>query len=230
MNKQLGFSLIELLIVITVMGILITLAIPAYRSFNAEETVKNTARMVKDDIQFGINKSTSGVNAHWFGLAVQANSSVTPLAFDSYTNFEITPRDSTAKVVCPPNIVELAINPCSTDTHKKSAIKKYPQGVKLETITLFDKEATPIDYPSFIDVRFNQSPKSGQIIISSPSTSRGVRAQIARAELVYQNGTYQTSLVIDGGNICDETQSDSGACNNNLSGGSKPGRVFIVER
>jgi prepilin-type N-terminal cleavage/methylation domain-containing protein len=230
MNKQTGFSLIELLIVITIMGVLLTLSIPAYRNFSEEQSVNNAARMVKDDIQFGLNKSASGINAHWYGLKVQANSAATPLFYDSYSTFEISPRDADKKVVCSPNLFDLTTPPCATNNFRKEVTKKYPTGVTLDTITLFDKEANAIDYPSFIDVRFNQSPRSGQIIIGSPLTSSTLQYQIARAELVYKNGTFQRSLVIDGGNICDETQLDKAACDNNLTGGSKPSRVFIVER
>lgn len=230
MNKQSGFSLIELLIVITIMGVIVTISLPSFRNFNQEKSLSNSINMVKDDIQFGINKSSSGVNGKWYGIAFESDSSSKPLNYTFYTNFEIIARNENNEVVCSPNIFDISKLPCSDPYHQQKKERKYSSGVKLDKIVLFDKEANPIDYPSFIDVRFNQSPNSGQIIIGSTSTNSDLQAQIARAELIYRNENYERSLVIDGGNICDSSQVDTSACNSNLTGGPKPGRVFIVER
>lgn len=230
MNKEAGFSLIELLVVITIMGILLTLSIPAYRNFNEEQSVNQAASKVKDDIQFGINKSAAGINAHWYGITFQADSAAAPLPFGKYSNIEVTPKSSSGDIVCPTNVPDLGTAPCSAAAFKKITDKQYPTGVKLDKIILYDQEANPIDYPSFIDVRFNQSPESGQIVIGSTTTNPSLVAKIARVELQFKNGTYQRSLVIDGGNICDETQVAPASCNNDLSGGPRPSRVFVVEK
>ncbi len=230
MNKEAGLSLIELLVVITIMGILLTLSIPAYRNFNEEQSVNQAAIKVKDDIQFGINKSAAGINAHWYGITFQADSAAASLPFGKYSTIEITPKNSAGDVVCPTNIPDLTITPCSTAAFKKVNDKQYPSGVKLDKIILYDQEANPIDYPSFIDVRFNQSPKSGQIVVGSTTTNPSLVAKIARVELQFKNGAYQRSLVIDSGNICDETQAAPARCNNDLSGGPRSSRVFIVEK
>lgn len=222
--------MVELLVVITIMGLLLTLSIPAYRSFNQDQTTSQAAGMVKDDIQLGLNKSGVGFNGHWFGIHFEAKSAASDLNFDRYTFLEITPKDSSGKTICPPVVFSLTVPPCRNPAYKQETVKKYPAGVILDQITLFDNEANPIDAPSFIDVRFNQSPGSGQIIIGSTTTQKQYLSKIARAELIYKNGVIQKSLVIDGGNICDLSQEAPSVCDNDLSGGPKPSRVFIVER
>ena len=55
-----GYTLIELIIVITIISILVGFAIPAYTQFNASQLLKRAATEMKDDLRLMQNRASTG--------------------------------------------------------------------------------------------------------------------------------------------------------------------------
>jgi hypothetical protein len=205
--------------------------IPGFSNYNQEQTVIQTVNNVRNDLVTQINKSESGVNAHWYGISFEAKNAASPINPNSYHSFEMTPRDTAGALICPITIFSINTIPCSTSTYKKVTSKNYLKGVYLDKIIRIDSSGADIDTPSSIDVRFNQSPKSGQIALSTASDDSAISATVARVELIFKNGTHQRSLVIDGGNICDKGDVEENLkCGGVKTGGPRSGKVFVVNR
>jgi prepilin-type N-terminal cleavage/methylation domain-containing protein len=60
-NSQSGYTIIELIVVIAIMSVLLTLAIPAFQQFNAPQEFKTASQQIKSDLRVLQNKSVSGV-------------------------------------------------------------------------------------------------------------------------------------------------------------------------
>jgi prepilin-type N-terminal cleavage/methylation domain-containing protein len=232
MARQGGYTIIELLIVIAIIGLIVTMIIPGYSNYNQEQTVVQSANIVRDELQSQMNKSDSGVNGHWFGISFRAKNSASDPDATSYKLFEMTPKAAdNLTIICPITIFSINTAPCSEPQQKKLTQKNYMKGVYLDKIIRITKDGTDLDTPSFIDVRFNQSPKSGQIAISTISDDNTDAAKIARVELILKNNTHERSVVIDAGNICDKgIVLESNKCGGITTGGPRPGKIFIVNR
>ena len=59
-QKNQGYTLIELIIVITIIGILVGFAVPAYTQFNASQLLKRAATEMKDDLRLMQNRASTG--------------------------------------------------------------------------------------------------------------------------------------------------------------------------
>lgn len=60
MGRSKGFSLIELLISITIFGILVGIGMASYNEFNKTQTLKQAALNLKNDLRVAQNKALSG--------------------------------------------------------------------------------------------------------------------------------------------------------------------------
>jgi prepilin-type N-terminal cleavage/methylation domain-containing protein len=58
---QAGYTMIELIVVIAIMAILLTLAIPAFQQFNAPQEFKTVSQQIKSDLRTLQNKAVTGV-------------------------------------------------------------------------------------------------------------------------------------------------------------------------
>jgi prepilin-type N-terminal cleavage/methylation domain-containing protein len=226
--KQLGFSLIEILIVITIIGILFSLSIPAYQNYIHEQSVIQTLNGIKTEMQTAMNKSSSGTNAHWYGLTFESATAVYANNNTAYNTFEILNTEE-----CPISISNINTPPCSNSSHKTIETKTFLTGVYLDHIWLYNNNGNHIDTVGSLDIRFNQSPNTNYIAFSSSTATPGFKADVVRSELVFKfnnaNNNHEKALVIDGGNICDQgTIIEPTKCSGDFSGGPKPGRFFIV--
>ena len=57
---KLGFSLIELMVVVSLFGLASSLITASYINFERNQRIKNTASRIKNDIRFAQNKATTG--------------------------------------------------------------------------------------------------------------------------------------------------------------------------
>lgn len=56
-----GFSLIELLVVMLIMGVLLTIGLTSYNNYAKSQMVRNAALELKNDLRFAQNQALSGV-------------------------------------------------------------------------------------------------------------------------------------------------------------------------
>lgn len=56
-----GYTMIELVVVISIMAIIFTLAIPAFQQFNAPQEFKTASQQIKSDLRTLQNRAVSGV-------------------------------------------------------------------------------------------------------------------------------------------------------------------------
>jgi prepilin-type N-terminal cleavage/methylation domain-containing protein len=60
MRSQKGFSIIELLVVISILAVITTVSLPAIRQYNSRVDLKNTSQLVRDDLRALQNKAING--------------------------------------------------------------------------------------------------------------------------------------------------------------------------
>jgi len=60
MKKQIGFTLIEILVVISIIGLLVTLGISAYSEFNRRQTLDQAAKNIVNELRYIQSKASSG--------------------------------------------------------------------------------------------------------------------------------------------------------------------------
>jgi len=60
MNKQLGFTLLELLITVAISALLITIAAPSFQDYIAKNKVQTEARKLQSDISFARSEAVTG--------------------------------------------------------------------------------------------------------------------------------------------------------------------------
>lgn len=68
---QAGYTMIELIVVIAIMAILLTLAIPAFQQFNAPQEFKTASQLIKSDLRTLQNKAVSGVTVNRGGQNIR---------------------------------------------------------------------------------------------------------------------------------------------------------------
>lgn len=62
--RQTGYSLIELLIVISIISVLVVLLIPQFNSFNQSQVLQNTASQLQSNLRTAQNNAISGVKCN----------------------------------------------------------------------------------------------------------------------------------------------------------------------
>jgi prepilin-type N-terminal cleavage/methylation domain-containing protein len=227
MVNNAGYTLIELLVVMGIVGMLAVIAIPSYSNYTGIQSVSQTAEDVKNEVRFSLNKSYSGLNDSWYGIAfssVEGDNLASPnnINSDEFSNFEINDH-----VQCPLTLENLNTFPCNDSSVRTSTVKKYKQNVVLDKIIRINDQGVEVDSVPFAEIRFNRSPDANQVAFSFPT---GNLPNIQRIELVFKNRQSQQSLVVDGGNICNIGEIvEIGKCGGNQTGGPRPGRVFRVE-
>jgi len=61
--KQTGYTLIELIVVISIIGVLLSVSIPAFSQFNAPQEFRAASLLVKSDLRSVHNKAVNGVTS-----------------------------------------------------------------------------------------------------------------------------------------------------------------------
>lgn len=72
-----GFTLVELLIVIAVIGILAASSIPVFSSYTSSQRLSQTAKNVKNDLRSAQNRAISGVEGKAWGMSFNGSNSYT---------------------------------------------------------------------------------------------------------------------------------------------------------
>ena len=71
-EKQKGFSLIELLVVISIIGLLAALIVPSFNAFNRRQTVKQATKQLKADLRLAQNRAVSSIDNSDWGMEFDA--------------------------------------------------------------------------------------------------------------------------------------------------------------
>lgn len=72
-----GFTLVELLIVIAVIGILAASSIPVFSSYTASQRLSQAAKNVKNDLRSAQNRAINGVEGKAWGMSFNGSNSYT---------------------------------------------------------------------------------------------------------------------------------------------------------
>lgn len=106
MRASKGFTLVELLLVVSIITILSAVSIPAFSGFQKSQTLNDSAKRLKSDLRYIQNKSLSSVNGKAWGVHLTDNSSsyqffyCTPdsLSYEEYL-FSVTSRCTGSTIV-----------------------------------------------------------------------------------------------------------------------------------
>lgn len=106
MKPSSGFTLVELLLVVSIITILAAVSLPAFSGFQKSQTLNDSAKKLKSDLRYIQNKSLSSVNGKAWGVHLTNNSSSyqffycipDSLSYEEYL-FSVTSRCTGSTVV-----------------------------------------------------------------------------------------------------------------------------------
>lgn len=74
--RPLGFTLIEIMIVVSIMGVLMAAAIPSFNSYNRNQVLAQAVKSLRTDLRAVQNYAISGADAKVWGVHLNSASSV----------------------------------------------------------------------------------------------------------------------------------------------------------
>lgn len=118
-----GFTLIELIVVITLFGITSTLITASYITFERNQRIRNATQTLKNDLRLVQNKALAG------DKGANSECPVTSTLVGWYVTFNISPATYTYSGAC---------NTGGTESFFSPKTVTYPSGVSVNTVKLND--------------------------------------------------------------------------------------------
>lgn len=226
-QKQSGFTLIEILFVVTVMALITVITIPQFVNFSEDRSLTDAVELIQTRLNLTRNNAATGVNGSWYGMYFKKDSTI--------EEFEIRKPQNCSEYQDPIR--------SSTGCYQDMGIKTValPSSVKIDTLKLYlynpETNVRQEILTDDIEIRFGRGQQAYFVAIVSPyqTTSPQNSPEIYRAEIIMKtsSGSLERKIVIEGGNICREPL-PFGAINecstvSGVNGGFTEGRMYIVE-